>query len=46
MRVKGNCVHYITNHCDGIGCGNCQHFETYEDWDACDDMVMTMRDLS
>lgn len=45
MKVKGNCVSYILNHCDGIGCENCAYYETYEDWDACDSLVMAMQNF-
>ena len=45
MRVKGNCVSYILNRCDGIGCENCAYFETYDDWDACDSLVLAMREI-
>lgn len=44
MKVKGDCVSYILNHCDGIGCMNCAYHETYDDWDAADDLVVCMRE--
>ena len=46
MKTEGNCVSFLLNRCDGIGCEDCLYYETYEDWDACDSLLMAMRDMS
>lgn len=46
MKTEANCVSFLLNRCDGIGCEKCPYYETYEDWDACDNLIMAMRDMS
>lgn len=45
MSKNSNCVFHILNRCDGVDCANCQFYETYDDWDNCDSLVMEMQDL-
>lgn len=45
MKVKGNCVHSILNHCDGADCQSCTFYETYDDWDDCDSLVLAMQNF-